>query len=526
MKVLRPGDPVRLGAYRLLGRLGEGGQGVVFLAEAPDGVRVAVKSLHPDLVSDAGARSRFLREAGAAKRVARFCTAQVLDASADGESPYIVSEYIEGPSLHELVASGGPRTGAALERLAVGTATALAGIHEAGVVHRDFKPQNVLIGADGPRVIDFGVARSVGSMTMTTASGTMGTPAYMAPEQFTGDEVGPAADVFAWGGTMLYAATGEPAFGRDTLPAVMHRILHGNPDLSPLPSPLRELVAACLAKDPAARPTAQQILLTLLGRQQPPEITEQPPATGKPPATERLPVTEQAPVVVTRADPSPARTADPGPARTEVTQRAGRRSRGWIWPAAAAAVVAAGLAAVPLMSHGAGSPNRQGAAGPPALSRTSAGSGHGSKPQTRKPTHAPTSKPAHKPKPKRKAPAKGGRDCAGRQAVPAGNDHGALTAQYCSVWVPGGGVPVYAAPNAGSAIVGRLDQGGTANWFVGQSAGGRVQVRGWWNTHWAYTLSDGARGRWGWVPIVYFHGGANGAADATLAACANRCHPY
>ncbi|WP_131761680.1 serine/threonine-protein kinase, partial [Actinomadura fibrosa] len=264
---LRSGDPERLGPYALIGRVGEGGQGTVFLAADEDGRQVAIKLLHAELTSDDKARARFLRELEVAKRVAPFCTAQVLDADADGERPYIVSEYVRGPSLNQQVMEEGPLGGAVLDRLAVGTATALAAIHQAKIVHRDFKPHNVLIGPDGPRVIDFGVARAIsGSTTLT--SRVIGTPSYMAPEQIKGEEVGTAADVFCWAATLAFAAGGEPPFGQDTIPAVINRILHEEPDLSGLDDgPLRDLVADCLDKDPARRPHARQLLMRLLGQE-------------------------------------------------------------------------------------------------------------------------------------------------------------------------------------------------------------------------------------------------------------------
>ncbi|MFF5258574.1 protein kinase [Actinomadura viridis] len=265
---LRSGDPERLGRYALIGRVGEGGQGTVFLAEDGDGGRVAVKLLHAELTSDDKARARFLRELEVAKRVAPFCTAQVIDADATGDRPYIVSEYVPGPSLNQLVNERGPLGGAALERLAVGTATALAAIHQAEIIHRDFKPHNVLIGSDGPRVIDFGVARAIsGSTTLT--SKVIGTPSYMAPEQIQGDEVGTAADVFCWAATVAFAATGEPPFGQDTIPAVINRILHHEPELGDLDGALRDLVADCLSKEPGDRPNARQLLMRLLGHEEP-----------------------------------------------------------------------------------------------------------------------------------------------------------------------------------------------------------------------------------------------------------------
>ncbi|WP_433509666.1 protein kinase domain-containing protein [Nonomuraea sp. CA-143628] len=254
---LLPEDPGAVGPYRLVGRLGEGGQGVVYLAQAPNGGPVAVKVLLDGLVGD----DRFAKEVAAARRVEPFCIAQVLDASL-GARPYIVTEYVEGPSLQQ----AGRHSGGDLQRLAVATATALAAIHAAGIVHRDFKPANVLLGRDGPRVIDFGIARATDS-ALTVTSGIVGTPAYMAPEQLAGAPAGPAADVFAWGSVIVYAAGGEPPFGQDSLPAVISRILNNEPQLGDLPRSLQAIVYACLSKDPARRPTMQDVLLALLGGQ-------------------------------------------------------------------------------------------------------------------------------------------------------------------------------------------------------------------------------------------------------------------
>jgi len=259
---LRPGDPDRLSGYELIGRLGVGGQGTVFLGEGDGGRRVAIKLLHARFAEDPRARSRFAAELAAARRVAPFCTAPILAADVEGDAPYIVSEYVPGRPLSTVLKEDGPRSGPALDRIAVGTITALAAIHQAGVVHRDFKPHNVMLAADGPRVIDFGIARALDA---TTVSGhAVGTPSYMAPEQISGDEVGPPADVFAWACTMVFAASGGPPFGNDTIPAVMHRILHIEPDLGGLEGRLRETVEQCLAKDPAARPTSHQVLIRLL----------------------------------------------------------------------------------------------------------------------------------------------------------------------------------------------------------------------------------------------------------------------
>jgi Protein kinase domain len=266
---LRSGDPERLGRYALVGRVGEGGQGAVFLGADEDGRQVAIKLLHAELTSDDKARARFLRELEVAKQVAPFCTAQVLDADVDGDLPYIVSEYVPGPSLNQRVTQDGPMRGAALDRLAVGTATALSAIHQAKIIHRDFKPHNVLIGPDGPRVIDFGVARAISGGT-TLTSRVIGTPSYMAPEQISGDDVGTPADVFCWAATLVFAATGEPPFGQDTIPAVINRILHEEPELGDMSGPLRDLVADCLEKDPARRPAARQVLMRLLGHEEAP----------------------------------------------------------------------------------------------------------------------------------------------------------------------------------------------------------------------------------------------------------------
>jgi serine/threonine protein kinase len=264
---LEPGDPVSLGDFEVIGRLGMGGQGAVFLGRGPDGAQVAIKLLHAQMSADTAARARFTRELEAAQKVAPFCTAQVLESDVHGDQPYIVSEYIDGPSLHDVVAQKGPIPARDLDRLAIGTATALAAIHEAGIVHRDFKPNNVLLAADGPRVVDFGIARTVGSEeSSVTATGmVVGTPGYLAPEQLTGAALTPAVDIFAWGATMVFAATGRSPFEADALPVIINKILNTEPDLSALQGSLRDLVGRCLAKDPAGRPPSHQLLLQLLG---------------------------------------------------------------------------------------------------------------------------------------------------------------------------------------------------------------------------------------------------------------------
>lgn len=254
-------DPDRIGDYRVRGRLGAGGQGVVYLAESPTGRPVAVKVLR---AADEESAALLRREAEILPKIATFCTAQVLEVGTADGAPYVVSEYVEGPTLQQAVAARGPLRGRELHRLAVGTITALAAIHRAGVVHRDFKPGNVLLSPEGPRVIDFGIVRPAG-VADVPGEDLMGTPPYMAPEQFRHGGGGSAADLFAWGSTMVFAATGTPAFGSGALPAIIDRIMHSEPDLGPLDDDLREVVAACLAKGPADRPAARQVLLRLLG---------------------------------------------------------------------------------------------------------------------------------------------------------------------------------------------------------------------------------------------------------------------
>jgi eukaryotic-like serine/threonine-protein kinase len=270
-KPLEPGDPLTLGRFELLARLGEGGQGVVYLGRGtgPDEERVAVKVLRSSV--DATVLQRLAHELDAVHQVQPFVTAGVIEASAEGDRRFIVSEFIDGPSLQERVDTRGPLPAGDLQRLAVGTATALTAIHGAGVVHRDFKPANVLLGPDGPRVVDFGIARLIDAATIT--SGLIGTPSYVTPEQLAGERPTSAVDVFAWAVTMIFAATGRPAFDADSVPAVMHRIMYVEPDVSGLPLALQPVVTECLNKDPTRRPSARDLLLRLVD-----------PSAARPPA--------------------------------------------------------------------------------------------------------------------------------------------------------------------------------------------------------------------------------------------------
>ncbi|CAO5147953.1 eukaryotic-like serine/threonine-protein kinase [Frankia sp. AiPs1] len=270
---LEPADPTELDRVELLGRLGEGGMGTVFLGRGRAHVAgyagrlVAVKVIRPDLARVPEFRARFRREADIARRVARFCTAEVLDVvDPPGGLPYLVTEYIDGFTLAQTVAAEGPLHSADLERLAVSVAAALTSIHGAGMVHRDLKPSNVLLSSLGPRVIDFGIARAMDAPTMLSQEiQRIGTPAFMAPEQANGEPVSAAADVFAWGGLITYAGTGSFPFGDGPTPVQLYRVVHREPLLDGLDPNLRPIVEEAMRKDPAARPTARDLFLRLVG---------------------------------------------------------------------------------------------------------------------------------------------------------------------------------------------------------------------------------------------------------------------
>ncbi|MFC4531818.1 serine/threonine-protein kinase [Sphaerisporangium dianthi] len=266
------GDPGttqrRIGPYTVLRRLGEGGMGVVHLARSADGRAVALKVMRHKLAGSEEFRRRFRKEAEAARRVARWCTAPVLDAAMDGTLAYLVTEYVDGPDLAAVVTTRGPMAGADLEALAVGVAVALTAIHAAGVVHRDLKPSNILLSQVGPRVIDFGIAQlaEVGGTGSTTRS-IIGTPAYMSPEQARGERVTTASDVFSWGSVVAYAGTGRAPFGGGGMDEVRHRVINYAPDLDGLDEELRALVERALDKNPARRPSAQRLIDRMLGRE-------------------------------------------------------------------------------------------------------------------------------------------------------------------------------------------------------------------------------------------------------------------
>ncbi|MFF5209408.1 serine/threonine-protein kinase [Streptosporangium sp. NPDC000396] len=260
------GESQMIGGYLLRRVLGRGGMGTVHLATTPAGGLAAVKVINPELARDPAFRRRFDREVAAARRVAGFCTAPVLDAGIDGDVPYLVTEFVKGPDLAHAVREQGPMTGSNLEALAVGIAVALNAIHGAGVIHRDLKPSNVLLSSLGPRVIDFGIAQPVDGDSLVSQA-ILGTPAFMAPEQIRGEPLTPAADIYAWGGVIAFAGTGRLPFGGGAPAEVLYRIVNEGPNLHGLDERMRGLIERAMAKDPARRPSAPELLGELFGGQ-------------------------------------------------------------------------------------------------------------------------------------------------------------------------------------------------------------------------------------------------------------------
>ncbi|MFF5443966.1 serine/threonine-protein kinase [Streptomyces sp. NPDC012888] len=265
-KPLQADDPPVVGGYRLAARLGAGGMGRVYLSHTRGGRPVALKVVRPELAEDPEFRRRFRREVEAARRVRGAYTAELIDADPDAPAPWLATLYVPGPSLTEAVARQGPLPVPAVLWLMAGVAEALRAIHGAGVVHRDMKPSNVLLAADGPRVIDFGISLASGVSSHTATGAMIGTPAFMAPEQASGRPVTAAADVFSLGQTAAFAALGEPLYDGGSHMIVMYRIVHERPDLSLLPAPLRPLLGRCLAADPAERPTPAEVVDWCRGR--------------------------------------------------------------------------------------------------------------------------------------------------------------------------------------------------------------------------------------------------------------------
>ncbi|MFJ9747976.1 serine/threonine-protein kinase [Streptomyces chartreusis] len=260
MQPLGVDEPTVVGPYRLLGRLGSGGMGRVYLGRSAGGRTVAVKIVHPHFALDEEFRARFRREVEAARRVGGAWTAPVLDADPEAPVPWVATAYAAGPSLTSAVADSGALPPHSVRALGAGLAEALAAVHELGLVHRDVKPSNVLLTLDGPLLIDFGIARAMdGTASLTSTGVSIGSPGYMSPEQILGKGATGAADVFSLGAVLAYAATGEPPFSGDSSAALLYKVVHEEPELDALDGELRELVAACLVKDPGARPAPGEV---------------------------------------------------------------------------------------------------------------------------------------------------------------------------------------------------------------------------------------------------------------------------
>ncbi len=263
LAALQPGDPQRIGPYVLLGRLGSGGMGRVYLARSPGGRTVAVKVIRANLAEDAGFRARFAREVSAARKVGGLFTAAVVDADVDGPVPWLVTAYVPGTSLSDAVERQGPLPQASVLALAAGLAEGLIAIHAAGVIHRDLKPSNVLLATDGPRIIDFGISSAAEATALTGTGFMIGSPGFMSPEQAEGLTVGPSSDIFSLAGVLIYAARGEGPFGSGDTAALLYRVVHGKPNMDSVPDHLRPLIKRSLARDPKRRPGASEFLSEL-----------------------------------------------------------------------------------------------------------------------------------------------------------------------------------------------------------------------------------------------------------------------
>ncbi|WP_433164708.1 protein kinase domain-containing protein [Kribbella sp. CA-247076] len=294
-----PGDPATIGSFAIQARLGRGAMGAVYLARSPGGRLVAVKVVRDELAGDDGFRARFAREIDAARKVSGAFTAAVVDADPDAEPPWLATEYLPGPTLQKAIDTSGPLTPGGVRSLAGGLAEALVAIHRSGLVHRDLKPSNIVLTDNGPRVIDFGIARALEDASLTATGVVVGTPGYLSPEQITGTAIGPPSDMFALGAVLVFAASGRGPFATGNPASLLHRIVNGQPHVPPLPDPLHDLVRRCLARDPADRPTPAE-LLRLVGSPANTAVITPPTATLLPP-TKLLP------------DPPPAPPQKPAP---------------------------------------------------------------------------------------------------------------------------------------------------------------------------------------------------------------------
>ncbi|TXS35194.1 serine/threonine-protein kinase [Streptomyces sp. t39] len=356
MHVLEAEDPRRMGDFTLVGRLGAGGMGQVFLGRRADGRPAAVKVVRASLAEDPEFRARFRQEVAALHRVGGEWTAPVLGADTEATAPWVATEYVPGPSLHQVVGAGyGPLPEATLHSLTGRLARALRAIHGAGLVHRDLKPSNILLTVDGPRVIDFGIARALDTVAggLRTSTGVvLGSPAFMSPEQVRGLRVTPAADMFGLGSVLVYAATGRLPFGSAELGlhALMFRIAEEEPDLTGVPHSLTGLVTACLAKDPALRPTAEQVAARIRTDAAEPWL----------PAELLAELGRLAARVLTEGTPS----QDPAPAPRVVPEDPVRSARRWRPAVAAVVALAATAAGTALALRGDGGKDPAGSGAP------------------------------------------------------------------------------------------------------------------------------------------------------------------
>jgi serine/threonine protein kinase len=260
---LQQGDPQRVGPYVLLGRLGSGGMGRVYLARSPGGRTVAVKVIRAALADDSGFRHRFAREVASARKVGGLYTAQVVDADVEGPVPWLVTAYVPGRALSDAVDEHGPLPAPTVLALAAGLAEGLNAIHAAGVIHRDLKPSNVLLAQDGPRIIDFGISSAADATQLTGTGFMIGSPGFMSPEQAEGLTVGPASDIFSLGCVVTFASRGEGPFGTGDTAALLYRIVHGKPNIDRVPDKLRPLVKRSLSREAKRRPSAAEFLADL-----------------------------------------------------------------------------------------------------------------------------------------------------------------------------------------------------------------------------------------------------------------------
>ncbi|MBL1067318.1 serine/threonine-protein kinase [Streptomyces sp. 7-21] len=325
MMRLRREDPRVVGAFKLHRRLGAGGMGVVYLGSDRRGQRVALKVIRPELAGDAEFRSRFAREVSAARRIRGGCTARLVAADLEAERPWFATQYVPGPSLHDRVQQEGPLSAAETAAIGAALAEGLVAVHEAGVVHRDVKPSNILLSPKGPRIIDFGIAWSSGASTLTHVGTAVGSPGFLAPEQVRGQPVTAATDVFSLGATLVYASLGDSPFGQGSSEVMLYRVVHEEPELRGVPAALEPLLRACLAKAPGERPSTLQLSLRLkeiAAREARGSVPVARPGAARPrpaparpqqaaPAPSRSPSRPRKPAPQRRPAPAPRRPARP-----------------------------------------------------------------------------------------------------------------------------------------------------------------------------------------------------------------------